>query len=74
MELVFNVLNINGSGHIPYLEFCKSLGSFFKRDPIIMHSLVQCSIMDLKKLVQQEVAACRAIVVATSVNTESRPA
>lgn len=55
MELVFNVLNINGSGHIPYLEFCKSLGSFFKRDPIIMHSLVQCSIMDLKKLVQQEV-------------------
>ena len=61
MELIFNVLDSDGSGNVSYLEFCKNLGSFFKRDPIIMHSLVQCSIMDLKKVVQTEVVPGRQI-------------
>ena len=57
MELIFNVLDADGSGNVSYLEFCKNLGSFFKRDPVIMHSLVQCSVMDLKKVVREEMAA-----------------
>ena len=57
MELIFNVLDSDCSGNVSYLEFCKNLGSFFTRDPVIMHSLVQCSILDLKKLVKEQVAA-----------------
>ncbi|CAE7884294.1 Scn8a [Symbiodinium sp. KB8] len=57
MEVIFHVLDSDNSGNLSYLEFCKNLGSFFKRDPIIMHSLVQCTVLDVKKLIQKEVVS-----------------
>ncbi|CAE7240360.1 unnamed protein product, partial [Symbiodinium natans] len=38
-------------------ELCKSVGSFFKRDPV-MHSLItliHCSVLDVKTVIQTEV-------------------
>ena len=39
---VFRDVGQDKDGNLSYLEFCKNLGSFFRRDPVIMHSLVQC--------------------------------
>ncbi|CAE7748494.1 scn4aa [Symbiodinium sp. CCMP2456] len=57
MELIFRVLDEDKDGNLSYLEFCKNLGSFFRRDPVIMHSLVQCSLEELKQVVKEEVVA-----------------
>ncbi|CAK9115483.1 Sodium channel protein type 4 subunit alpha A (Voltage-gated sodium channel subunit alpha Nav1.4a) [Durusdinium trenchii] len=50
MAMVFNVLDSESTQEVSYLEFCQHLGSFFKRDPVIMHSLVKYSIMELRKV------------------------
>ncbi|CAK9115481.1 unnamed protein product [Durusdinium trenchii] len=55
MAMVFNVLDSESTQEVSYLEFCQHLGSFFKRDPVIMHSLVKYSIMELRKVVEQDV-------------------
>ena len=55
MAMVFNVLDSESTQEVPYLEFCQHLGSFFKRDPVIMHSLVKYSVMELRKVVEQDV-------------------
>ncbi|CAJ1457848.1 unnamed protein product [Effrenium voratum] len=56
MQVIFNVLDSDNSGEVSYLEFCQNLGSFLKRDPVIMHSLVQCSVLELRKMIREEVA------------------
>ena len=48
LESIFYVLDEDGSGEVSYLEFCSSLGTFFKREPIIMHSLVRYSVMEIR--------------------------
>ena len=48
LESIFYVLDENASGEVSYLEFCSSLGHFFKREPIIMHSLVRYSVMEIR--------------------------
>ncbi|CAJ1370896.1 unnamed protein product [Effrenium voratum] len=55
MAMGFNVLDSESTQEVPYLEFCQHLGSFFKRDPVIMHSLVKYSVMELRKVVEQDV-------------------
>jgi len=55
LESIFYVLDEDGSGEVSYLEFCSSLGTFFKREPIIMHSLVRYSVMEIRKILRQEV-------------------
>ena len=40
MATVFNVLDTKNTQEVPYLELCRHLGNFFKRDPVLMHSLV----------------------------------
>ena len=48
LESIFYVLDADASGEVSYLEFCSSLGTFFKREPIIMHSLVRYSVMEIR--------------------------
>ncbi|CAE7945113.1 glpV, partial [Symbiodinium necroappetens] len=55
LESIFYVLDADASGEVSYLEFCSSLGTFFKREPIIMHSLVRYSVMEIRKILRQEV-------------------
>jgi len=52
---IFEVLDADSSGEVSYLEFCQHLGSFFERDPNVMHALVKYSIMELRKMVRSEV-------------------
>lgn len=52
---VFNVLDTGNTQEVPYLEFCQHLGNFFKRDPVIMHSLVKYSVMELRKLLEHDI-------------------
>ena len=55
MGTVFNVLDTGNTQEVPYLEFCQHLGNFFKRDPVIMHSLVKYSVMELRKLLEHDI-------------------
>lgn len=55
MATVFNVLDTGNTQEVPYLEFCQHLGNFFKRDPVIMHSLVKYSVMELRKLLEHDI-------------------
>lgn len=55
MGIVFNVLDTGNTQEVPYLEFCQHLGNFFKRDPVIMHSLVKYSVMELRKLLEHDI-------------------
>lgn len=55
MQTVFSVLDSDSSGEVSYLEFCQNIGGFLKRDPIIMHSLVHYSVLELRKLIRDEV-------------------
>ena len=54
MQTIFRVLDSDDSGEVSYLEFCQHLGSFSARDPVVMHSLVKFSIMELRKWMVQE--------------------
>ncbi|CAE7337450.1 unnamed protein product [Symbiodinium natans] len=56
MQTIFRVLDSDDSGEVSYLEFCQHLGSFLERDPVVMHSLVKYSIMELRKLT---LSSCR---------------
>ncbi|CAE7224153.1 Scn5a, partial [Symbiodinium pilosum] len=55
METVFNVMADSVTDEVSYLDFCKSLSSFVKRDPIIMQSLVKFSVMEVRKILREEV-------------------
>lgn len=55
MRTIFNVLDSDNSGEVSYLEFCSKLGGFQKRDPVIMHSVVQSAILEVRKLIKDEV-------------------
>eukprot|EP00438_Fugacium_kawagutii_P016788 Skav217466 [mRNA] locus=scaffold1405:113110:114759:- [translate_table: standard] len=55
MQSIFNVLDSDNSGEVSYLEFCSNLGGFQKRDPVIMHSIVHCAVMEVRKLIQDQV-------------------
>lgn len=55
MQTIFNVLDSDNSGEVSYLEFCSNLGGFQKRDPVIMHSIVHCAVMEVRKLIKDEV-------------------
>ncbi len=55
MATVFNVLDTDFNHEVPYLELCQHLGSFFKRDPVIMQSLVRYSVMEVRKVLENEV-------------------
>jgi len=55
METVFNVMADNVSQEVSYLDFCQSISSFFKRDPVIMQSLIKFSVMEVRKILQEEV-------------------
>ena len=55
MATVFNVLDTGNTQEVPYLEFCQHLGNFFNRDPVIMHSLVKYSVMELRKLLEHDI-------------------
>ena len=55
MATVFNVLETDFNQEVPYLELCQHLGSFFKRDPVIMQSLVRYSVMEVRKVLENEV-------------------
>ena len=59
LESIFYVLDEDTSGEVSYLEFCSSLGNFFKREPIIMHSLVRYSVMEIRKILRQEVGSSK---------------
>eukprot|EP00435_Cladocopium_sp_Y103_P042281 s426_g11.t1 len=43
------------SGEVSYVEFCQQLGTCRKRDPIMMHSLVKYSVMELQKTIQHDI-------------------
>ena len=55
MQTIFTVLDSDNHGEVSYLEFCQNIGGFLKRDPIIMHSVVHCSVLELRKLIREEV-------------------
>lgn len=55
METVFHVLDSDGSGEVSYLEFCSNLGAFFRRDPVIMQSLVKYSVIEVRKILEQDI-------------------
>lgn len=55
METIFKVLDDDNSGEVSYLEFCQNIGGFLKRDPVIMHSLVHSAVLELRKMVREEV-------------------
>ena len=55
MQTVFNVLDHENSGEISYVDFCKNLGGFQKRDPVIMQSIVHCAVLEVRKLIRDEV-------------------
>ena len=55
METVFHVLDADGSGEVSYLEFCSNLGAFFRRDPVIMQSLVKYSVIEVRKILEQDI-------------------
>lgn len=57
MATVFRVLDADSTEEVPYLEFCQHLGSFFKRDPVIMQSLVRYSVLEVRKLLERDVMA-----------------
>lgn len=54
MQTIFRVLDSDDSGEVSYFEFCQHLGSFLERDPVVMHSLVKFSIMELRKLMKED--------------------
>ena len=55
METIFKVLDDDNSGEVSYLEFCQNIGGFLKRDPVIMHSLVHAAVLELRKMIREEV-------------------
>eukprot|EP00438_Fugacium_kawagutii_P031787 Skav230993 [mRNA] locus=scaffold1822:124049:124984:- [translate_table: standard] len=55
METVFHVLDSDDSSEVSYLEFCQNLGSFFRRDPVIMQSLVKYSVLEVRKILERDV-------------------
>eukprot|EP00438_Fugacium_kawagutii_P017675 Skav211272 [mRNA] locus=scaffold2429:31143:33260:+ [translate_table: standard] len=55
MATVFNVLDTGKTREIPYVEFCQHLGNFFRRDPVIMHSLVKYSVMEVRELLKRDI-------------------
>ena len=59
MEQIFCVLDEDRDGHLSYLNFCQKVGGFFKRDPLMMQSIIQVSIKDLKRIIHDDVDARR---------------
>ena len=55
MATVFNALDTGNTQEIQYLDLCQHLGNFFKRDPVIMHSLVKYSVMECRKLLEHDI-------------------
>ena len=55
METVFHVLDSDDSQEVSYLEFCQNLGAFFRRDPVIMQSLVKYSVLEVRKILEKDV-------------------
>ena len=55
METVFNVMADSDTQEVSYLDFCQSISSFFKRDPVIMQSLIKFSVMEVRKILQEDV-------------------
>ncbi|CAK9041019.1 unnamed protein product [Durusdinium trenchii] len=55
VEVVFNVLDGNASEEVDYLEFCKHLSTFRKRDPVMMQSMMKYSVMELRHLLKQDI-------------------
>ena len=55
METVFRVMADISTEEVSYLDLCQSISSFFKRDPIIMQSLVKFSIQEVRKILREEV-------------------
>ena len=41
MEQIFRVLDEDKDGSLSYLNFCQKVGGFFKRDPLMMQSIIQ---------------------------------
>ncbi|CAE7763199.1 Scn11a [Symbiodinium pilosum] len=57
MEQIFRVLDDDEDGSMSYLNFCQKVGGFFKRDPLMMQSIIQVSIKELKKIIHDDVVA-----------------
>eukprot|EP00434_Breviolum_minutum_P036724 symbB.v1.2.032553.t1/scaffold3922.1/size48298/5 len=55
IKTIFNVLDGDCSGEVSYVEFCQQLGTCRKRDPIMMHSLIKYSVMELQKSIQHDI-------------------
>ncbi|CAJ1403947.1 unnamed protein product [Effrenium voratum] len=54
MKTIFQVLDKDNAGEVSHFQFCQHVGSFSKRDPVIMHSIVKYTVLELRKLIEQE--------------------
>ncbi|CAK9098992.1 unnamed protein product [Durusdinium trenchii] len=55
IRTIFNVLDGDCSGEVSYVEFCQQLGTCRKRDPVMMHSLIKYSVMEVQKILNHEI-------------------
>jgi len=57
METIFRVLDEDCSGEVSYIEFCQHLASFWERDPVMLQSLLKYSIMEIRKVIGDEIVS-----------------
>eukprot|EP00913_Durusdinium_trenchii_P032302 g30245.t1 len=50
-----NLILADCSGEVSYVEFCQQLGTCRLRDPVMMHSLIKYSVMEVQKILNHEI-------------------
>ena len=61
MRTIFRALDSDASGEVDYVEFCHHLGSCKKRDPLMLSALTRYAVMEVRTLLQGEVAKAGAL-------------
>ena len=66
VEVVFNVLAgqeaNNSTVEIDYMEFCKHLNTFQRRDPQMVQTMLKYSVMELRRLLKSDIKQAQAAV------------